>query len=106
MVPARTVPQAKLTGYLLNSEHEVGGPKAVFFQGFGFSIDELHVMTAALTAHPDHNPVEVEIRNEWGITYVVRCSLKTPDGRDPCIRTVWIVPPGRSHARLVTAYPV
>ncbi len=37
--------------------------------------------------------------------YTVRCRIRTPDGRDPRILTVWIVPPGEHEARLVTAYP-
>ncbi|MEW6638092.1 MAG: DUF6883 domain-containing protein [Actinomycetota bacterium] len=31
--------------------------------------------------------------------------MRSPDGRDPVIRTVWLVEKGRSHPRLVTAYP-
>jgi len=105
IVPPRTVPQAKLTDYLLNPAHPAGGPKATFFHAFGFSAERLDVMRAALAAHPDCNPVDEMHLDRWGTRYVVRCSVETPDGRNPCILTVWIVPPGQDQAQLVTAYP-
>ncbi|MGU3539260.1 DUF6883 domain-containing protein [Methylobacterium sp. A54F] len=104
-IPPRRVPASKLTDYLLKSDHPVGGPKAAFFRAFGFSADVPGSLGAALAAHPDHNPVETVQRGPWGTRYIVRCSLRTPDRRDPCILTVLIVPPGQDTARLVTAYP-
>jgi filamentous hemagglutinin len=99
------VPAGKISDYLLNVDHAVGGAKAAFFNGFGFSRDAIDVMTAALVGHPDRNSVEATTSNLWGTTHVVRCSVASPDGRNPCIRSVWIVPPGETSARLVTAYP-
>ena len=104
-VPPRIVPVAKLTDYLLRPDHPAGGSKAAFFQAFGFSPTRLDIITAALIAHPDHNPVADTERSWWGTKYIVRCRIRTPDGRDPCILTVWIVPSGEADARLVTAYP-
>ncbi|MEL6060922.1 MULTISPECIES: DUF6883 domain-containing protein [unclassified Methylobacterium] len=104
-VPPRIVPPAKLTDYLLRLDHPVGGSKAAFFQALGFSDSHLDVITAALIAHPDHNPVAEIERDRWGTRCVVRCRIRTPDGRDPCILTVWIVPPNETDVRLVTAYP-
>lgn len=104
-VPPRIVPSAKLTDYLLRLDHPVGGSKAAFFQAFGFSAAHLDIITAALIAHPDHNPVAEMEHGRWGTKYVVRCRIRTPDGRDPCVLTVWIVPPDQTDARLVTAYP-
>lgn len=101
----RIVPPAKLTDYLLDPDHPAGGPKAAFFRRFGFSIDRPDVMIAALIAHPDRNPVEATHLDQWGMRYTVRCRIETPDRRDPCILTVWILPPGHGEARLVTAYP-
>lgn len=103
--PPRIVPPGKVSDYLLNLDHEVGGAKAMFFQHFGFSRDEVDVLTAALIGHPDRNGIEDTTSNRWGTTHVVRCSVVSPDGRNPCIRSVWIVLPGESSARLVTAYP-
>jgi hypothetical protein len=38
-----------------------------------------------------------------GLKYEVKCTLRTPDGRDPCLTTIWTVERGRPP-RLVTAY--
>ena len=103
--PPRSVPLAKITGYLLDLRHEAGGPKAVFFRNHGFTPDQTDTMMAALADHPDRNTVEDVASDVWGTRYVVRCSIATPDGRDPCIRTVWMVRQGETDARLVTAYP-
>ncbi|WP_091928306.1 DUF6883 domain-containing protein [Methylobacterium sp. yr668] len=104
-VPPRTVPPAKITGYLLKPDHPIGGPKSVFFRSFGFSLDQSDVMAVALIAHADRNPVIDTPTDQWGMKYIVRCHVQTPDGRNPCIITVWIVPRGETEARLVTAYP-
>jgi filamentous hemagglutinin len=99
----RTVAQEKISHYLLNPDHRVGGPKARFFLGVGFSLDQWSRMAAALNSHPEANPVE-EIATRFGTKYVVRCNVATPDGRNPCIVTVWMQEQD-DPARLVTAYP-
>lgn len=104
-VPPRIVPPAKLTDYLLKADHPAGGPKAAFFRAFGFGLDRLDAMADALAEHPDRNPTAAVEGSLWGVKYTVQCRIRTPDGRDPCILTVWIVPPGDDVARLVTAYP-
>jgi hypothetical protein len=104
-VPPRIVPPAKLTDYLLRPDHPVGGSKAAFFQAFGFTRERPAIMAAALVDHPERNPVSAVETGPWGVKYIVRCHLRTPDGRDPCILSVWIVTPGSALARLVTAYP-
>jgi filamentous hemagglutinin len=105
IVPPRLVPPAKLTDYLLKPDHPVGSSKAAFFKAFGFTLDRLDVMVEALVDHADRNPTAHVEDTAWGVKYTVRCRLRTPDGRDPCILTIWIVPPGERAARLVTAYP-
>ena len=38
--------------------------------------------------------------------YVVRCAVETPDGRNPCIVSVWAIEEAdRTRPRLLTAYP-
>lgn len=101
----RIVPRGKIVDYLLNLQHEAGGSKAVFFRDHGFSLDQVDVMTAALVDHPERNVVEDVATDAWGTRYVVRCRITAPDGRNPCVRTVWMVRRGESRARLVTAYP-
>ena len=103
-IPPRIVPPAKLTDYLLRADHPVGGAKAAFFRSFGFALDHPGIMAEALAEHPERNPVSGIETSEWGVKYTVRCHVRTPDGRNPCILSVWIVPPGSDLARLVTAY--
>ncbi|WP_338011690.1 DUF6883 domain-containing protein [Methylobacterium sp. Leaf99] len=64
-VPPRAVAQAKITRYLLNPTHKLGGPKSVFFRAFGFLVDRWEIMAAALAQHPDRNPVEKTISDQW-----------------------------------------
>lgn len=55
--------------------------------------------------HPERNPIDEVRQDRWGVRTAFRCRVRTPDGRDPCIVSVWIVPPGREEAVFVTAYP-
>jgi hypothetical protein len=100
----RTVAKPKITDYLLKKRHEIGGPKAAFFSSFGFVTEQWPEMAEALIAHPERNSVEMTIPTPYGTKFVVRCTLETPDGRNPCIRTVWM-DEGKGSAALVTAYP-
>lgn len=99
-----TVPEDKITDYLLDPDHPFGGPKARFFLHCGFSLATWQALAAALARHPALNPVENTTSTRYGAKYVVRCSLVTPDGRNPCVVTVWMKD-GDAPPRLVTAYP-
>ena len=99
-----TVPEAKISDYLLDPSHPVGGPKAKFFMSFGFSRRDSPAMAAALADHPLRNAIEETIPTRHGSKHVVRCSIATPDGRNPCIVTVWMKE-GDAPAQFVTAYP-
>ena len=98
------VPDAKVTRYLLNLAHPEGGAKARFFLGFGFTLSGWQTLVAALLAHPLHNQIFTAQNTGFGMKYVVRCALRTPDGRHPCIISIWINDAAR-RPRLVTAYP-
>ena len=101
----RVVPERKIVDYLLNEAHTDGGSKARFFKAFGFDQSAPEVMADALAAHPDRNPLTKQAVLPSGLTSVVECNLATPDGRNPCIRSVWNQAPGSLVHRLVTAYP-
>jgi Domain of unknown function (DUF6883) len=98
------VPEIKISDYLLDPRHSVGGSKAKFFMSFGFSRNDSPTMAAALAEHPLKNAIEETIATRHGSKHVVRCAIATPDGRDPCIVTVWMKE-GDAPARFVTAYP-
>jgi hypothetical protein len=99
------VSDVKITDYLLNADHPVGAPKAAFFNSFGFSADDPVMLSRALLMHPQDNDIVQVEASAYGIKSVVRCRMRTPDGRDPCIISVWILEAGASIQRLVTAYP-
>jgi hypothetical protein len=99
-----TVAEPKITNYLLDLSHPLGASKAAFFRDCGFSHAEWQTMAAALAAHPVLNQIESKTDTPHGSKYVVRCNLATPDGRNPCVVTVWMKE-GDTPARLVTAYP-
>ncbi|GAC1627566.1 MAG: hypothetical protein NVS9B10_16660 [Nevskia sp.] len=98
------VQQTKLVGYLLNLNHVDGASKAKFFLSRGFERGLWPDFAAALINHGASQPVVNETATVHGMKYVVECNLETPDGRNPCIRSVWIVE-GCEPPRLATAYP-
>lgn len=100
-----TVSDAKMTGYLLSHTHETGRAKAGFFTRFGFGQDEVERFREALMGHAMEREVESTEVTGFGTKYRLRCEVATPDQRNPCIITVWIVDSGSDAPRLVTAYP-
>lgn len=101
----RLVAEAKVVDYLLNPEHPQGKSKAQYFARFGFSREDYVVLLEALLSHPDDNDVVRVQDNDFGAKSTVQCQVKTPDGRDPCILSVWFLERGSGIQRLVTAYP-
>ena len=101
---AAVVDRRKITGYLLDPLNAQNQGKARHFGQFGFVASEWQALATALTEHPITNDVIKTERSPYGMKYVVECNLTTPDGRNPCLRSVWIVDNGQSIPRLVTAY--
>ena len=98
------VGREKILGYLLNVTHPQGWGKAQFFQSRGFTRENWTDFADALKRHAIENPVAETTRSPHGIKYLVTCHIETPDGRNPCIRSVWI-DEGDQQPRLVTAHP-
>lgn len=61
------VPDAKVRDYLLDQTHPDNGGNA-----------GMHVVVNVAT-------------NPWGIKYEVRCNLPSPDRRNPCVRSFWLI---------------
>jgi len=98
------VDRAKIHNYLLNAQNPQNGGKAGLFVRFGFSQNKWEQLAEAIATHPVDNAVTVEVASLHGRKFVVRCNLRTPDGRNPCLTTVWMMDIGSSIPRLVTAY--
>jgi hypothetical protein len=93
------VDPAKLT-YLLATDQG----KAMFFARFGFDPTQPQELAAALQWHVSNHHYDSIYYTPHGTKYVVKCSAPSPDKRDPCILSVWIVDSGQTIPRLVTAY--
>jgi hypothetical protein len=84
--------------YLVTSQ------KAGFFIAHGFDPGRPEEWIAALRQHPVRNRIENVFPTAHGVKYTVRCTLPSPNGRNPCAFTVWMVDAGQSEPRFVTGY--
>ena len=100
------LPDTKITRYLLNPNHSLeAAGKAKFFNSVGFAHANWADLKQALLDHALANQVRSQKPNGFGENYVVSCSLRTPDGRNPCVDTVWFIDANDPTPRFVTAYP-
>jgi len=99
------VEELKITGYLLNSEHEIGAAKADFFTLFGFRKENPDEFSKAIRGHANNRNVSAQNDTGYGVKFELQCSIETPDERNPCVVTVWIIDNGKEEPRLITAYP-
>ena len=98
------VEEKKVRQYLLDLDHPAGRPKAEYFLRRGFTLDAWETMRDALVQQGVSNPVVKTTDHPYGKRYVVECSCPTPDGSNPCIRSVWEVVSTDKRPRLITAY--
>ena len=101
-----TVPERKVTHYLLNPAHPAGGSKAWFFLRFGFTVADWQWLAAALLRHARENEVAETEQTPHGVRYVVDGPLTAPDGTSLNVRTAWYINPGSDAPRFVTAHPL
>lgn len=100
-----SVAENKITDYLLSESHEIGRHKANFFKRFGFDIADLETFKSSLVQHSIDREIENTKDSDFGIKYELKCEIITPDKRNPCIVTVWLIEHGQKTPKLVTAYP-
>lgn len=104
-VKSLNVEGEKITGYLLNPAHPDNGGKAAFFVSLGFSSGKWENLAIALSQSAN-TAAEIKIvESSHGRKYIADGRIETPSGKQPTVRTVWILETGRAGARLVTAYP-
>ena len=102
---AAYVPEEKLIGYLLNTEHPIGGSKARLLARYGFTIANANVFAAALLSSAAQDQVSSRQQTPHGRKFIVDGELPTPRGTTLRIRSVWIIDRGATAPRLVPAYP-
>ena len=105
-VEQATVPERKVTHYLLNPAHPTGGSKAVFFLRFGFSAAEWQRLAWALRQHAMENEVVEEEETKHGRRLAVDGPLTAPDGTALNVRAAWFIDRGSVAPRFVTAHPL
>lgn len=97
---------SKLSSYLLDVRHPVGGPKARFFLGRGFSLDRPERLAEVLAIHTMRATLVRRSPHDQGHKLVYECAMQAADGSSPCIRSVWIATHDNTSCRLITAYPI
>lgn len=101
-----TVPERKVTHYLLNPAHPAGGSKASFFLRFGFTVAEWRRLAEALLRHARENDVVETEQTRHGARHVVDGPLTAPDGTRLNVRSAWYINPGGGAPRFVSAHPL
>lgn len=99
------VDRKKIVEYLLSLSHPDGSSKARFFSRFGFRADEWRIFVGALRKHGREHDVSMAVESAHGTRYSIDGPLETPDGRNPEVRTVWILTKRSRAPRLITAHP-
>lgn len=100
------IPPAKILDYLLSMESRRGRSKARFFIQFGFSREQWHLFAEALLRHGASYEVVNIAETQYGPTYALDGVMRTPDGRNPRVRTVWMIRNNEDAPGFVTAYPI
>jgi hypothetical protein len=91
---------------LLNTSHEEGRGKALFFLHVGFSVEQPNALAQALIRHANEHDVVKDEITRFGTRYVVEGDFHTPVGRIVQLRSVWFIAKDDLNPRLVTAYPM
>jgi hypothetical protein len=99
------VQASKISEYLLNLQHTVGQHKAKFFMAFGFELSNPNSFSNALIEQGQTQTLTVTKATQFGTIFSVDCHIQSPDGRNPCIRTVWELRTNSKEPRLITAFP-
>lgn len=100
------VDREKVTAYLLSMHHPRGTAKARFFESFGFQAANWTVLADALHRHAVRHMVTQTVESAYGTLYAVEGELESPDGRNPRVRTIWIIESGIEEPRLITAHAI
>ncbi|WP_412758556.1 DUF6883 domain-containing protein [Methylobacterium radiotolerans] len=99
----------KISLYLTDLEHPIGGPKAKYLMRFGFTPAEPAVLANALVVHAMGNlPGKPSTTRVGKRVAVFEGTVPAPDGRDMPLRTVWEPQEvgGEREMHFVTAVPL
>jgi hypothetical protein len=102
---AAIVEDAKLTEYLLDPAHPRGAAKANFLALLGFSPERPQQARDAFLEHARQYDFSASQQTRFGVIFEVDGPLPSPDGRNPNVRTVWMLDDGATAPRLITMVP-
>jgi hypothetical protein len=98
------IPEAKIVGYALNPDHDVGRHKArVFSSVLGITQDNASVLYSAIHAGLKSAPSVKKHADKHGQRYEVDIPVTGPAG-SAMVRTGWIVQKEGSVPQLTSAY--
>src|ERR1051326_3714236 len=97
------IEDSKITEYLLNIHHPEGGIKAEYFLQHGFDIEKPEEFRQILLENlQQHSPTLKETK--FGTKYVITGKIKSPDGNEFMLRSVWMKSTKENILKFVTAY--
>jgi hypothetical protein len=101
---AADIPDAKLAGYALNQDHELGRHKArVFAAALGITQDNAALLRVAIRAGLPAAPAIKKHADRHGQRFEVDVSVTGPAG-SAMVRTAWIVREAGGAPQLTSAY--
>ncbi len=104
---AAVVEDGKLTGYLLDLSHPRGAAKARFLLAFGFAPERPDEARRAFLEHARQHDISASQQNRFGTIFEVEGPMPSSDGRNPEVRTVWMIDQGApAPPRLITMVPL
>jgi hypothetical protein len=98
------VPIAKLVDYLLDTQHEIGGPKARFFIGIGFSQREPELLEEVLVDHLLTGKAIVQLK-QHAKNVRIEGKITAPNGKKYELISVWQILNDGGTLSFVTAFP-
>ncbi len=99
------IPVSKLRDYLLDPDHPVGRPKAIFFARLGFAPQRWRLFEEELRELLSREPAWAFPIGPHGQKFQVRGTIRGPWKRSASIVTYWIVRVPKSPPRFVTGHP-
>jgi hypothetical protein len=79
-----SLPQEKITDYLLSPSHRDGRHKAAFFTAFGFTLENWQQLATALLHHANEHEVAREENSPFGKRYVIEGIMRRRMGERLC----------------------
>lgn len=98
------IPIEKVRDYLLSADHPVGASKARWFSALGYRREQSEKLIGDLRSLVTDDAESLGDEG-FGEKFSITASLISPSATRYTVRTIWIMRPGETVPRFVTAYP-